>query len=318
VKKLLKTNRNRRLPPLNAVRAFEAAARTGGFQVAGTELNVSANAVGRLVKVLEDSLGVTLFKRLSRGVVLTEAGGRYLARVKALLDELAEATADLERSETTKILTVSAGPSIVTRWLIPRLGRLVERHGLDVRLVASPSLTDFAHDGVDVAIRYGCGTFDGLRSDLLLREEFFPVCSPSLLARGPRLREPADLSQHVLLHQQYVPWIHERDVRTYDPFGWSDWLAAIGINGINGQRDLYFSFSHMVLQAAAEGQGIALASSAYLADDLASGRLVKPFGGGPCVRGARGFYIVCPQAAADCDKIASFRNWALEEAAGER
>jgi LysR family transcriptional regulator, glycine cleavage system transcriptional activator len=318
VKKLLKTNRNRRLPPLNAVRAFEAAARTGGFQVAGAELNVSANAVGRLVKVLEESLGVTLFKRLSRGVVLTEAGGRYLARVKALLDELAEATADLERSETTKILTVSAGPSIVARWLIPRLGRLVERHDLDVRLVASPSLTDFAHDGVDVAIRYGCGTFDGLRSDLLLREEFFPVCSPSLLARGPRLREPADLSQHVLLHQQYVRLNHERDVRIHDHFGWADWFAAIGITGINGQRDLYFSFSHMVLQAAAEGQGVALASSAYLADDLASGRLIRPFGGGPCVRGARGFYIVCPQATADREKIAAFRNWALEEAAGER
>ncbi len=107
-------------------------------------------------------------------------------------------------------------------------------------------------------------------------------------------------------------------MRTSDQFGWSDWLAAIGITGISGQRDLYFSFSHMVLQAAAEGQGIALASSAYLADDLASGRLIRPFGGGPCVRGARGFYIVCPQATADREKIAAFRNWALEEAAGER
>ena len=312
MKKLAKTNRNRRLPPLNAVRAFEAAARTGGFQVAGAELNVSANAVGRLVKVLEDLLGVTLFKRLSRGVVLTEAGARYLARVEALLDELAEATADLERSDAKTILTVSAGPSIIARWLIPRLGRLVERHDIDVRVVASPSVIDFAHDEVDVAIRHGCGTYEGLRSDLLLREEFFPVCSPSLLARGPRLREPADLSQHVLLHQQNAPWI-DRHAHTYDPFGWADWLAAIGITGIIGQRDLYFSFSHMVLQAAAEGLGIALANSAYLADDLASGRLIRPFGD-LRVRGARGFFIVCPQAAADCKKVAAFRNWALAEA----
>ena len=312
-----KTNRNRRLPPLNAVRAFEAAARTGGFQAAGTELNVSANAVGRLVKVLEDSFGVPLFKRLSRGVALTEAGRNYLARVEALLDELADATADLERSDTKKVLTVSADPSLVARWLVPRLGRLVERHDLDVRVVASPSLTDFAQDGIDVAIRHGCGTYEGLRSDLLLREEFFPVCSPSLLARGPRLREPADLSQHVLLHQQHAPWIHQRDMRIHDHFGWADWLAEIGITGISGQRDLYFSFSHMVLQAAAEGQGIALASSAYLADDLASGRLIRPLGD-LRVSGPREFFIVCPQAAADCDKIATFRNWALAEAAGGR
>ena len=236
---------------------------------------MSANAVGRLVKVLEDSFGVPLFKRLSRGVALTEAGRHYLARVEALLDELADATADLERSDTKKVLTVSADPSLVARWLVPRLGRLVERHDLDVRVVASPSLTDFAQDEIDVAICHGCGTYEGLRSDLLLREEFFPVCSPSLLARGPRLREPADLSQHVLLHQQHARGITSGHAYSR-PFGWADWLAEIGITGISGQRDLYFSFSHMVLQAAAEGQGIALASSAYLADDLASGRLIRP------------------------------------------
>jgi LysR family transcriptional regulator, glycine cleavage system transcriptional activator len=317
VKKLLKINRNRRLPPLNAVRAFEAAARTGGFQAAGTELNVSANAVGRLVKVLEDSLGVTLFKRLSRGVVLTEAGNRYLGRVEVLLDELAEATADLERNETTRILTVSAGPSFVARWLIPRLGRLVELHDIDVRVVASPSVIDFAHDEIDVAIRHGCGTYEGLRSDLLLQEQFFPICSPSLLARGPRLREPADLSQHILLHQRYVPLNHERDARISDQFDWADWLTAIGITGISAQRDLYFSYSHLALQAAAAGQGVALASSAYIAEDLASGRLIRPFGN-LCVTGTNGFFIVSLEAAADCAKIVSFRNWALAEATDGR
>lgn len=315
MKKLLKINRTRRLPPLNAVRAFEAAARTGGFQAAGAELNVSANAVGRLVKLLEDSLGVTLFKRLSRGVVLTAVGRSYLARVESLLDELAEATADLERSDTAKVLTVCAGPSLVARWLIPRLGRLVARHDLDVRVIASPPLTNFAHEEVDVAIRHGSGVYEGLRSDLLLREEFYPVCSPSLLARGARLREPADLSNHVLLHQRYIPLNHERDLRISDQFDWASWLAAIGMTGVGGQRDLYFSHSHLALQAAAEGQGVALASSAYIADDFTSGRLIRPFGD-LCVRGAHGFFIVCPQAAADREKIATFRNWALAEAAG--
>jgi LysR family glycine cleavage system transcriptional activator len=301
------------LPPLNAIRAFEAAARRGGFQAAGVELNVSANAVGRLVKVLEDWLGVALFRRLPRGVVVTEAGRGYLGRVETLLDQLAEATADLQRLETSKVLTVSGGPSFVARWLVPRLGRLTERHpDLEVRMLAAAPLTDFEREEIDVAIRHGCGTYEGLRSDLLMREDFYPVCSPTLLARGPRLREPADLSQHVLLHQKYVLLHHEWDQHISDQLDWACWLAAIGVSGIDAQRGLRFSFSHMTLQAAAAGQGVALASSAYLADDLATGRLVRPFGD-LSVQGPYGFFIVCPNATADREKVVAFRNWALEE-----
>src|SRR5947207_15722314 len=154
-------NVQRRLPPLNAVRAFEAAARLGGFNAAGAELNVSANAVGRLVKLLEDSLGVALFRRLPRGVVVTKAGEHYLAGIGRLLDQLAEATADLKRLETSSVLTVSAMPSMVSRWLIPRLGRLTERHpDLDVRLVAKVPRTGFAREEIDVAIRTGAGSYD--------------------------------------------------------------------------------------------------------------------------------------------------------------
>jgi LysR family transcriptional regulator, glycine cleavage system transcriptional activator len=301
------------LPPLNAIRAFEAAARRGGFQAAGVELNVSANAVGRLVKVLEDWLGVALFRRLPRGVAVTEAGRGYLGRVETLLDQLAEATADLQRLETSKVLTVSGGPSFVARWLVPRLGRLTERHpDLEVRMLASAPLTDFEREEIDVAIRHGCGTYEGLRSDLLMREDFYPVCSPTLLARGPRLREPADLSQHVLLHQKYVLLHYEWDQHISDQLDWACWLAAIGVSGIDAQRGLRFSFSHMTLQAAAAGQGVALASSAYLADDLATGRLVRPFGD-LSVQGPYGFFIVCPNATADREKVVAFRNWALEE-----
>ncbi len=306
---------HRRLPPLNAIRAFEAAARRSGFQAAGAELNVSANAVGRLVKVLEDWLGVALFKRLPRGVVLTEAGRLYLGRVETLLDQLAEATADLQRVERSRVLTVSGGPSFVARWLIPRLGGLIGRHrDLDVRVLASAQLNDFAREEIDVAIRHGSGTYEGLRSDLLMREDFFPVCSPALLARGPRLRKPADLSQHVLLHQQHAVLHHERDQNISDQLDWASWLAAIGVSVIDAQRGPRFSFSHMTLQAAAAGQGVALASSAYIADDLATGRLVRPFGN-LAVRGPDGFFIVCPVATAGREKIVAFRNWALEEAA---
>jgi LysR family glycine cleavage system transcriptional activator len=298
----------RRLPPLNAIRAFEAAAREGGFQAAGAELNVSANAVSRMIKVLEDWLGVALFRRLPRGVVVTEAGRAYLGRVGTLLDQLAEATADLQRLETSKVLTVSAMPSFVARWLVPRLGHLTDRHpDLDVRLLASVPLTDFTREEVDVAIRLGPGSYVGLRSDLLMREDFYPVCSPALLSRGPPLREPADLSQHILLHDEW-------EQRIPDQVDWARWLAVIGVTGIDAQRGLRFSFSHMTLQAAAAGQGIALASSALLGDDLATGRLVRPFDD-LSVQGPYGFFIVCPNATAEREKVVSFRNWALDEAA---
>jgi LysR family glycine cleavage system transcriptional activator len=307
----LRLSDQRRLPPLNAIRAFEAAARRGGFQAAGAELNVSANAVGRLVKVLEDWLGVALFKRLPRGVVVTEAGRGYLDRVEVLLDQLAEATADLQRVETSRVLTISGGPSFIARWLVPRLGRLTERHpDIEVRVLASVQLTDFAREEVDVAIRHGLGIYDGLRSDLLMREDFYVVCSPTLLSRGLPLREPADLSQHVLLHSEW-------DKRMSDQLDWARWLAAVGVSGIDAQRGPRFSSSILTLQAAAAGQGVALASSAFIADDLMTGRLVRPFGD-LSVQGPYGFFVVCPNVTADREKIVAFRNWALEEVADGR
>jgi LysR family glycine cleavage system transcriptional activator len=299
----------RRLPPLNAVRAFEAAARLGGFNAAGAELNVSANAVGRLVKVLEESVGVALFRRLPRGVVMTEAGKRYLAGVGRLLDQLSEATADLRRLETGRVLKVSAMPSMVTRWLIPRLERLTARHpGLDVRLFATTAQTDFAREDIDVAIRIGRGCYPGMHSELLMHEDYFPVCSPKLLSGSAPLKEPADLARHVLLHDQCgcvscLP----------DLIDWKNWLAAVGVTTINAERGLRYSFSHMTLQAAAAGLGVALASSALLADDLATGRLARPFGD-LAVRSPYSFFIVCPEATADSEKVVLFRDWALSEA----
>ena len=229
-----------------------------------------------------------------------------------MLDQLDQATVDLQRLETSRVLTVSAMPSMVSRWLIPRLGRLTERHPeLDVRIVAKVPRTDFAREEVDVAIRTSPGSNDGdgLRSDLLMREDFFPVCSPELLSRGPPLREPADLAHHVLLHDEF-----EYERRQPNQVDWARWLAANGISNVDAQRGLRFSFSHMTLQAAAEGQGVGLASSALLADDLSTGRLVKPFGD-LAVRGPYAFFIVCPEETADREKVVMFREWALAEAA---
>lgn len=298
---------HRRLPPLNAIRAFEAAARLGGFNAAGAELNVSANAVGRLVKLLEDRLSVALFRRLPRGVVLTEAGGRYLERVGTLLDQLAESTADLQRFGSSTVLTVNAGPSLISRWLIPRLDRFT-RHNpeYEVRFRVSPTLIDFAREEVDVAIRQGTGSYGGLRSDLLMHVDFWPVCSPALLLRGPPLREPADLARHTLLHDT---WDH----RVPEEIDWARWLAVMGLDDIDTHRGLRFSHSHMALDAAAAGQGVALANSAFLDDDLTTGRLVRPFGD-LAVRGPYAFFIVCPEGDAEREKIAAFRKWAIAEA----
>ena len=224
----------RRLPPLNALRAFEAAARLGGFNAAGTELNVSANAVGRLVKLLEDSLGLPLFRRMARGVVLTDAGARYLAGVSALLDQLAEATTDLQRREKSRLLKVSAAPSLVSRWLIPRLCRLTERHpDLDVRLTATVARADFTREDIDVAIRVGTGCYEGMRSDFLMHSDFFPVCAPQLLQQAPPLRHPADLADHVLLHDQ-CPC----SPRLPDRLDWRRWLAATSVTNVDAERGL--------------------------------------------------------------------------------
>lgn len=266
--------------------------------------------MGRLVKLLEGWLDVALFRRLSRGVALTEAGSRYLAGIGTLLDQLAGVTTDLQRLETSRVLKVSAVPSMASRWLTPRLGGLTGRHpDLDVHVFASVAQTDFAREEIDVAIRIGRGSYEGLRSDLLMHEGYVPVCSPKLLSSGPPLSEPADLAHHVLLHDECASVAVLAGLPD-----WSRWLAAGGITSVDAQRGLRFSFSHMTLQAAAAGQGVALAGSASLADDLAAGRLVKPFGD-LAVRSPYSFFLVCPEATADREKIVMFRDWALAEAA---
>ena len=168
------------------------------------------------------------------------------------------------------------------------------------------SLTDFAREQVDVAIRTSPESRQGLHCDLLMHEDFTPVCSPELLSRRAPLREPSDLAHHVLLHDEW-------DRRIPDQLDWSRWFAAVGVTNIDAERGLRFSFSHMTLQAAAAGQGVALASSVFLADDLATGRLVKPLGD-LAVRGPYAFFIVCPEATANRDKVAMFRDWAIAEA----
>ena len=297
----------RRLPPLTSLRAFEAAARHLNFERAGDEIAVTASAVGQQVKALEAWLGVPLFVRLpSKGVALTPTGERYAATVSQLLDELNEATARIMRSEASRALTVSTLPSFASSWLIPRLGSLKARHpDLEIRVSISTSKTDFGREDVDVAIRWGKGQYPGLRTDLVMDETFFPVCSTALRDDPVHpLREPEDLVHHTLLHEipEGVP----------DYMTWPRWLAAVGVQGADVTHGPRFSHTFLALQAAASGQGVALATNVLIGDYLEAGRLVRPFP--HQVKGAYQYYVVCPETTAGRPAIAAFRAWILDEA----
>jgi len=294
----------RRLPPLNAVRAFEAAARHLSFTLAAEELNVTQAAVSHQVKALEQRLGVPLFRRLNRGLRLTDAGALYRTELEDILDRLEQATERLRASEAAGLLTVSTGTSFASKWLVPRLQRFRERRpDIDVRIDADDALTDFRRDNVDLAIRYGGGVYPGLYSVKLLQDTVFPVCGPKLLEDRYPLRAPEDLKHHTLLHDQGV--VED----------WSSWLRTAGVSGVDASRGPSFSHSAMLIEAAIAGQGVALARSSMVAHDLREGRLVQPFL--LSLRPEFSYWVVCPQATVDKPKIAEFRAWVLEEAAAE-
>lgn len=303
----------RRLPPLKSLRAFEAASRHLSFERAGDELAVTASAVGQQVKSLEAWLGLPLFVRLpSKGVALTVVGERYAAAISEVLDRLDEATARALKPEASRTLTVATVPSFASGWLIPRLGSLRERHpDLDVRISVGQGRTDFAREDVDVAIRMGRGSYPGLRTDLLMEETFFAVCSAALVNDPVHpLKEPADLRYHTLLHEivDTIP----------DYITWDKWLAAIGVEGVDTSRGPSFPHTYLSLQAAASGQGVALATNVLIGDYLDAGRLARPFPHE--VKGVYQYYVVCPETTADRPSIVEFRNWVLDEAraAGQR
>lgn len=300
---------SRRLPPLNAVRAFEAAARHNSFRLAAEELHVTPGAISQQVKQLEEWIGVPLFRRLPRGLAPTEAGSLYGPLLGEMLDGIAVATRRLAEQAGHRVLTVSTIPSFGTRWLVPRLGSLRRRcPALEVRVQINQFITDFQREAVDVAIRHGGGNYPGLRSDHLFDDVLFPVCAPRLVEDGPPLRRPCDLAGYTLLHD-------EPDYGGFREIGWSDWLAAAGCADMVPQRGLSFSFTHMTVQAALAGQGIALAPNSQVAEDLAEGRLVRLFE--VAVADPHAYWLVCPLDRADRPDIADFRDWLLDEVRGK-
>ena len=293
----------RRLPSLNALRAFEAAARHLSFTRAAQELHVTQAAISHQVKALEEHLGRKLFRRLNRALLLTDDGQAYLPSVSRAFTLLNDATSDLLTKQAPGPLTVSALPSFAARWLVPRLGRFRQiRPDIDLRIDPSAALSDFAGGDVDVGIRYGRGKYPGMRADWLMTEDIFPVCSPALLEGPHPLQDPGDLEHQVLLHD--------------DGHGdWRTWLLAAGADRVDATRGPIFTDSSMLIQAAMAAQGVALARGVLAADELAAGRLVRPFTLSLPTEYA--YYLVCPINSAEQPKIAAFRDWLLGEARRE-
>lgn len=295
----------RRLPPLNSLRAFEAAARHLSFAKAADELHVTPAAISHHIKALEDHLGVKLFRRLNRAVRLTDAGQACAAGLSDAFDRMAVALERLRAQESSGPLTVSTSPALAAKWLVPRLERFQDLYPeIDVRVSAAMWLVDFAREDVDVAIRYGREPYPGLLAELLLTNEVVPVCAPALVEGSRRLRAPEDLRHHTLLHD---------DTATSDGAypNWAMWLRAAGVDGVDPSRGPRFDYPGLVLEAAAAGRGVALALSTVVAADLAAGRLVMPFAVAAPTPFA--YYVVCPQATAERPKVAAFRRWLRAE-----
>jgi LysR family glycine cleavage system transcriptional activator len=290
------------LPSINGLRAFEASARHMSFTHAAAELSVTQTAISHQIRRLEDQLGLKLFIRQNRALVLTRDAETYLPAIRAAFDDLRRATGRLLRTEQDGRLTVSTTASLATKWLVSRVAAFQDANpGLEVRITTSTHLVDFRRDDVDIAVRYGRGMWPGLRADWLTAERLFPVCSPDLLTGEYSLHQPEDLAHHTLIHA--TGW---RD-------DWSLWLTAAGLpQSIAARRGLTFDLGFMAIQAAVEGLGVAMGHLHLVEADIAAGRLVAPFDM-ELPRDA-GYYVVTPEAATNTPKIALFRDWLIASA----
>lgn len=291
---------SRRLPPLNSLRAFEATARLGSFSKAADEIFVTHGAVSRAVRQLEDDLGQQLFRRTTRSVTLTATGQVYAVEVRTILDRLARATARARAQSGEGALNISTLDSFASKWLLPRLRNFRRLHpDIDVRISSDDYLVDFINDDIDLALRYGPGNYEGLEADFIMDEDLFPVCSPQLL-RGPHpLKEPQDLKHHALIHDVFV-------------VDWQMWLKAAGVDDVDATRGASYESSDIGIMAAVQGDGVALGRSQLVEDDIAAGRLVRPFD--LALSAGYSYYVVYPPGALETPKISAFRDWIIEEA----
>lgn len=287
----------KRLPPLLALEAFDAAARALSFKAAAAELNLTPSAISHRVKQLEQYLGLSLFRRLNREIRLTEAGEDYYATVRRAFDQVAQVSLRVGRgAQQSEELRLSSVPHFAASWIIPNLEELLNRRpGLRVYVESSIRNADFARDAVDAAVRYGAGNWPGLNVTKLTDLSVAPVCTPALLKR---LRTPADLREVTLIHFSQFPQ------------SWSEWLQAAGLPAFEPKHEVYFDSVSQAIDAAENGLGIALGVAPLIGPRLATGRLVMPFG--PLLPLQHAYWLACRKGDAGKPAIKALRDWLLE------
>jgi LysR family glycine cleavage system transcriptional activator len=312
-----------RFPPLNALRAFEAAARHLSFKIAAKELHVTPGAVSHQVKLLEDHLGVQLFRRLTRALELTTEAHAMLPKVREGLDAL-QAAVERVRSRGDMVpLTVVAPPNFAARWLMPRLSRFTHAHpNIELHIAARQAMVDQVEgggalvpeqdarpDSAIAMVRFGSGHYPGSHVDEVFSAVYVPVCSPSLLKGEHPLKKPDDLRHHTLLHDDTVV---EEGARP----SWNDWLQSVGLTDIDATRGPHFSDAALAMDAAIEGMGVTLAIRSLVTAEIEGGRLAVPFD----IAAPTGYayYLVTPESAAENIAVSDFRKWLLDEARPER
>jgi LysR family glycine cleavage system transcriptional activator len=292
----------RTLPPLNALRAFEAAARHLSFTQAAAELYVTHGAVSRAIRGLEDWLGTPLFRRFNRRVALTDEGMRYLAEIGAALDRIALASERAKGAAARRVLRVNSIATFTIRWLIPRLSGFQQRHpAIEVRLTTSSEPPQHVGEAADLLIRGGPDTIMGFDCGRFLDEQRLPVLAPTLRRRLP-LERPTDLARHTLLHTASLPEL------------WPDWLIMAGVGDLTPAQELTLEHFYMTIQGAIDGLGVAMGPTALVADEIAAGRLVAPFP--HLALPARSYCWYLPTAKAHDPAATAFRDWLVEAGKG--
>jgi len=302
----------RHIPGLQSLKAFDASARHLNFTRAAAELNVTPAAVSHQIKELEEAIGVPLFQRTSRHMQLTRQGQVLKPAIADALEGITRALQKLRQVENPTQVRVTVSPSLAAKWLVPRLDRFLESvPGADVRIDVSSEPLDFDREDIDVAIRFGDGNYPGLVVEKLFHDTLFPVCSPELLKGTKKLREPKDLLQFTLIH---LDWEAQGAVWP----NWRMWMLAAGVKDFNDTRGLHFSQTSLALQAAIDGNGVALGDSTLVGDDLASGRLVKPFELSLRSPAQFAYHLITRRDTAERPMTKAFRNWIIAEAAASQ
>jgi LysR family transcriptional regulator, glycine cleavage system transcriptional activator len=287
----------RRLPPLNSLKCFEAAGRLLSFTEAARELNVTQAAISHQIKVIEEYLGVALFDRYPRRLTLTDPGKALLPEVIEAFDRVSSAVAAINREQYSNVLSVRLAPSFAAKWLSPRLKYFwLQYPEIDLRLYHAHPAVDFEREAMDIAVTYGKGDWPGVVSEKLLSLDFFPVCSPTFLNTDKPLTDLGNLRYYALLHDA-----------NYEC--WRDWLELAGIDDIDASRGTVIDDTNVLIQAAIDGQGIALGSTTFVADLLEAGRLIKPFD--ISLVNEFAYYVVYPPEHLKNPAVRAFKEWLL-------